>query len=126
MAPLLIEVTFKGRAYLPSRMMGDAVAAVLPRYGDRVAYRPVDLRQPAGRDRFLRLSVGLFGEAGVFRHLKLAPIPALFMDGRLVFDIIPPQDELETVIESRLKARRTNRPSGLPFSLRSSAYPPQH
>ena len=111
MAPLLIEVAFKGRTYLPSRLMGDAVTAVLPRYGDRVAYRPVDLRQPAGRDRFLSLSVSLFGETEVFRHLKLAPIPALFMDGRLVFDIIPPQDELEAAINARLRMR--NRPERL-------------
>ncbi|AOY57011.1 MULTISPECIES: hypothetical protein [Desulfococcus] len=102
MAALLIEVTFKHQAYLPSRLMSDAVSAVLPRYGDRVAYRPVDLGSPAGRDRFLRLSVDLFGETAVFRGLKLAPIPGLFMNGRLAFDIIPPQDDLEAAIEDRL------------------------
>jgi len=102
MEPLLIEVTFKRRTYLPSRLMADAVAAVLPRYGDRVAYRGVDVGSPGGRDRFLRLSISLFGEAGVFRSLKLAPIPALFMNGRLVFDIIPPRDELEAAIDACL------------------------
>lgn len=104
MEPLLIEVTFKSRAYLPSRLMGDAVMAVLPQYGERVEYRPVDIKSPDGRDRFLRLSISLFGEAAVFRNLKLAPIPALFMNGRLVFDIIPPRDELEAAIDARLGA----------------------
>jgi hypothetical protein len=104
METLVIEVTFKSRTYLPSRLMGDAVTAVLPQYGDRVEYRPVDIGSPDGRDRFLRLSVSLFGEAGVFRNLKLAPIPALFMDGRLVFDIIPIRDELEAAINARLRA----------------------
>lgn len=104
MAELLIEVTFKHWGYLPSRLMGDAVTEVLPGFGGRVAYRSVDIGSPAGRDRFLHLSVGIYGEAGVFRQLQLAPIPALFMDGRLVFDVIPPRDELEAAIESRLKA----------------------
>ena len=105
MEALLIEVTFKGMAYLPSRLMSDAVAAVLPNYGDRTAYRPVDIRRPDGRDRFLRLSVNLHGEAAVFRQLRLAPIPALFIDGQLSFDIIPPRDELEAAIDRALRSK---------------------
>lgn len=102
MQRLRIEVTSRGQSHLPSRLMGEAVAAVLPRYGGHVAYRTVDIKTPAGRDRFLQLSVALHGEAAVYRKLRLAPIPALFMDGCLVFDIIPPEDELESAIEHRL------------------------
>jgi len=106
MAALLIEVTFKYETYLPSRLMGDAVSAVLPHYGDRVIYRPVNLRSPAGRDRFLCLSVTLFGETAVFRRLKLAPIPGLFMNGRLAFDTIPSRDDLEGAIDNGLKTEK--------------------
>ena len=104
MTPLLLEVTSKHPAHLPSRLMAEAVASLISRFGNRVACRAVDLSTPAGRDRFLALSVALHGETAVLRHLRLAPVPALFMDGRLAFDIIPPEDELAAAVERRLKA----------------------
>ena len=58
-----------------------------------------------GKKRFLELSRSLFGEEGVKRHLRLAPVPSLFINGELFFDAIPPQFELEEAIEEVLLAK---------------------
>ena len=100
---LLIEVSYKGRASLPCVYMEAAVQDILPVYDRHVSYRRVDIQSQAGKDRFLALSCSLFGEKGVYDHHKISPIPALFMDGELVFDAIPSRDELEAAIEDKLR-----------------------
>ena len=55
-----------------------------------------------GKERFLDLSVTLFGRDGVYKHARLAPVPSLFIDGELVFDGIPPRFELVEAIEEAL------------------------
>jgi hypothetical protein len=97
-----IEITYKGRASLPCVYMEAAVQDVLPMYARRVTYSRVDIQSPAGKQRFLDLSCSLFGRKRVYEHHRLAPIPGLFMDGKLVFDAIPPRDELEAAIADRL------------------------
>jgi hypothetical protein len=82
--------------------MEAAVMDVMPGYGDRLAYSRVDIMSEDGKKRFLDLSCALFGEAAVYQHHRLAPIPALFMDGVLVFDAIPSRDELEEAIAGKL------------------------
>jgi len=49
----------------------------------------------------------LFGESGVYKAHRLAPVPSLFIDGELVFDAIPPRFELEEAIEEAL-AKKSN------------------
>ena len=44
----------------------------------------------------------VFGEEGVQKHFRLAPVPSLFIDGELFFDAIPPKFELEAAIEEVL------------------------
>jgi len=97
-----IEVTYKGKASLPCVYMEAAVQDVLPMYARKVTYSRVDIQSPAGKQRFLDLSCSLFGRRRVYEHHRLAPIPGLFMDGKLVFDAIPPRDELEAAIAERL------------------------
>jgi hypothetical protein len=93
-APILIETTFKGLSCLPCVYMEAAVQEVLPIYGGRVAYERIDIASARGKKRFLELSCRLYGETGVYTYHRLAPIPGLFIDGKLVFDAIPVRDEL--------------------------------
>ena len=97
-----IEVTYKSKASIPCVYMEEAVKEILPAYDRQVTYSRLDIQSQEGKERFLALSCSLFGEKGVYEHHRLAPIPAVFMDGELVFDAIPPRDELEAAIAERL------------------------
>lgn len=95
---LCIEVIDKGTGCAACHYMDAAVTQVLTCVPDGVDYRRVNLRTPAGKARFLELCVALYGHEEVHRHLKLAPVPALFMNGRLVFTTIPDEGELRGAI----------------------------
>jgi len=97
-----IEVTFKGKSCLPCVYMEEAVLDILSEYDGQVTYSKVDIQSEGGKKHFLALSCSLFGEKGVYENHRLAPIPALFMDGEMMFDAIPARDELEAAIEKRL------------------------
>ena len=97
-----IEITYKGKSCLPCVYMEEAVLDILPAYDGQVIYSRLDIQSQMGKQRFLALSCSLFGEKGVYDHHRIAPIPGLFMDGELVFDSIPAQDELEAAIAERL------------------------
>jgi hypothetical protein len=97
-----IELAYKGKSCLPCVYMEEAIMEILPAYDRQVTYRRLDIQSQEGKQRFLALSCALFGEQGVYKHHRLAPIPALFIDGELVFDAIPSRDELEGVITEKL------------------------
>ena len=99
---LHIETTFKGKSCISCVYMEAAVLDVLPVYDDRVTYSRVDILTAEGKKRFLDLSCSIFGETGVYKNYRLAPIPSLFLDGELYFDAIPSRDELEEAIEAIL------------------------
>lgn len=99
---LIIEVMYKGRASVPCAYMEEAVCDILPECAGKIEYRRADLQGPAGKKRFLELSCKLFGEEAVWKYHKLAPIPSLFINGDLIFDAIPPRDELLEAIEAYL------------------------
>lgn len=99
---LIIEVMYKASYCLPCYYMDEAVKDILPAFLDQVDYRRVDILTPTGKQRFIDLSVSLFGEEGVFRHSRIAPIPSLFINGELCFDAIPPRHELEEAIREIL------------------------
>ena len=101
-APILIEATFKGIACLSSVYMEAAVQEILPAFGGRVAYERIEITSAPGKQRFLELSCQLYGETAVYTHHRLAPLPGLFVDGKLCFDTIPTQDALEAAIQARL------------------------
>jgi len=43
-----------------------------------VEYRRVDILKGEGKKRFLDLSVSLFGGDGVYKKLRIAPVPSMF------------------------------------------------
>lgn len=109
-AAILIEVIYKNRSCLPCVYMEAAVREVLPDYAGQAVYERVDLATEAGKKRFLALSCALFGEEGVFKRRRLAPVPSLFINGELVFDAIPPRDELEAAVREFLVIRAHGEP----------------
>jgi hypothetical protein len=62
-----------------------------------------------GKKRFLELSCSLFGEDGVYKKCRVAPVPSLFIDGELVFDAIPPVFELEEAIEEAINGNNASK-----------------
>lgn len=101
-AKTTIEVMYKADYCLPCFYMDEAVKQILPFYSDVIRYKRVDILTPPGKKRFIDLSVSLFGEEGVYRHKRIAPIPSLFMNDELFFDAIPPRHMLEEAIHEVL------------------------
>ena len=99
---ILIEVMYKADYCLPCLYMDEAVKEVIPKYDKFVEYHRVEFMKGTGRERFLELSRSLFGEEGVYKHHRIAPVPSLFINGELFFDAIPPKFELEEAIEEVL------------------------
>jgi len=99
---ILIEVMYKADYCLPCLYMDEAVREVIPKYEQYVEYQRVEFMKAAGKERFLELSRSLFGEEGVYRHFRIAPVPSLFINGELFFDAIPPKFDLEEAIEEVL------------------------
>ena len=99
---ILIEVMYKASYCLPCVYMDEAVREVMPKYDKCVEYHRVEFMKGVGKERFLELSRSLFGEEGVYRHCRVAPVPSLFINGELFFDAIPPKFELEEAIEEIL------------------------
>ena len=102
---ILIEVMYKADYCLPCLYMDEAVKEVIPKYDKFVEYHRVEFLKGNGRARFLELSRSLFGEEGVYKHYRIAPVPSLFINGELFFDAIPPKFELEEAIEEVLIER---------------------
>jgi hypothetical protein len=96
---LIVEVMYKPRYCLICQYMDEAVLEVLPGYDDFLEYRRVDILENGGKEPFLELSVALFGEKGVYREMRIAPVPSMFVDGELVFDSIPSKPLLEETFE---------------------------
>lgn len=96
---------YKADYCLPCYFMDASVREVLPEYSGKVEYRRVDFMVGKGKDRFLELSRSLFGEDGVYKLCRVAPVPSLFIDGELVFDAIPPRFELIEAIEEAIEEK---------------------
>lgn len=95
---IVIEVMYKADHCLPCVYMDEAVKEIMPFYSDKVRYQRVDMLTPQGKKRFLELSVSLFGEEGVYKKKRIAPIPSMFINDELFFDAIPPRHELEAAV----------------------------
>jgi hypothetical protein len=101
---LLLEVIYKAHYCLPCVFMDEAVREVLPNYAGQIDYRRVAfLESREHKQRFTELSIALHGKEKVYRLEGLAPIPSLFIEGKLAFDMIPPRHELEAAIENALR-----------------------
>ena len=96
---MVVEVMYKANYCLICYYMDEAIREIMPDYEDCVEYRRVDILKGEGKKRFLDLSVSLFGEEGVYKKLRIAPVPSMFINGELFFDAIPPRPMLEEAIE---------------------------
>ncbi|MDP3047438.1 MAG: hypothetical protein Q8O07_08180 [Chloroflexota bacterium] len=100
----LIEVIYKADYCLPCYYMDEAVEEVLPRFAGQVEYQRVCfLDGEEGKQRFFELSISLYGKETVDKLERVAPVPSLFIDGQLVFDMIPTRYELEDAIMQALR-----------------------
>ena len=102
---MIIEVMYKADYCLLCYYMDEAVREILPDYSEHVEYRRVDFLKGDGKKRFLELSVSLFGEEGVYKKMRIAPIPSLFINGELFFDALPPRDMLPEAIAEVLAGK---------------------
>lgn len=96
---IVIEVMYKKYDCLICSYMEEAVREIMPAYQDYLVYKRVDIADSEGKKQFLELSLILFGEDGVYKKLQVAPIPSIFIDGKLFFETIPPRPLLEKTIE---------------------------
>lgn len=89
---------FKKHDCLICFYMDEAVRDLLPAYEDYIEYRRVDIVEDSGKKRFLELSISLFGRDAVYKRLQVAPLPSLFINGKLFFETIPPRSLLEEAL----------------------------
>lgn len=79
---------------------------MIPKYGNHVRFAKVEyMKSKVHARRFYDLSVSLYGEEELKKRLRCAPIPSLFIDGELIFDVIPMRDDLVNAIELALEKR---------------------
>jgi hypothetical protein len=97
-----LEIVYEGDHCPSSYYMAQAVLEVLGPYEDRIQFTKLEFkRNKQHTERFKELSIALHGEEA-YRRMQLAPIPSLFINGELVFDVIPVREDLIEAIESFL------------------------
>lgn len=87
-----MEVIYEGDHCIPCVYMADVVETATAKFDDRVRWNKVVLREKAGAKRFYELSKGLG---------KPAPIPSIFINGKLCFNTTPSVEELEAAIRGK-------------------------
>ena len=70
--------------------MARVVDSVAPDYGDAVHYEKIITKEMSGALRYGELTKSLG---------RPAPVPAIFINGELVFDAIPSQEELKACLD---------------------------
>jgi len=78
--------------------MARVVESVVPDYGDAVRWEKVITKDLGGAMRHGELSKNLG---------RLAPVPSIFIDGKLVFETTPGQEELRECLDNLLKKKLT-------------------
>ena len=103
MKQLHMEIIYQGEHCPHCYYMLEAVQTVAPRFGDQVRWTLIEyMKSKKHAKRFYELSLALYGTEEVHKRFRCAPIPSLFFDGKMVFDVIPRLDELEEAIELHL------------------------
>jgi len=111
MKKIHMEIVYEGDHCPASYYMAQAVLEVLDRYEDRIIFTKLEFkRNKEHSKRFQELSIALHGEEAYRKRMQLAPIPSLFINGELVFDVIPVRDDLIEAIE-RYLSRLENEPA---------------
>lgn len=73
--------------------MTRVVESVAEEYGQSLSWEKVVIKQREGARRFRELSQSLG---------RPAPVPSIFVEGQLVFDITPGQEELQAYLDRRI------------------------
>ncbi|MEW6274742.1 MAG: hypothetical protein AB1556_06465 [Bacillota bacterium] len=95
MADVLLEVIYEGDHCIPCVYALETAEEAAAAFGGRVKVATVYLRQVEGALRYKILSYGLG---------KPAPIPSLFINGKLSFDYTPPVEELQDALRLALES----------------------
>ena len=103
MTQLHMEIIYQGNHCAHCYYMLEAVQTIVPRFGDQVRCTLIEYtKSKEHAKRFYELSLSLYGREEVHKRFRCAPIPSLFFDGKMIFDVIPRLDELEAAIERHL------------------------
>lgn len=105
MNQLHLEVIYGGDHNLACFYMAEAVKVVASNFEEELKWDVVYVFKKEGAKRFYDLSVAEYGEENVKKHLCLAPVPSIFIDQKLIFDQIPPVEELEDTIKQMIKKK---------------------
>lgn len=76
--------------------MARVVESVAPEFGDDLKVEKIIIKQREGARRFREISASLG---------RPAPVPSIFIEGQLVFDLTPPQEELRDFLNVLLADR---------------------
>ncbi|MGC2693891.1 MAG: thioredoxin family protein [Desulfobaccales bacterium] len=88
-----VEVIYEGDHCIPCVYMAEVVEEAVKKFGDRVKWTKVVLKRKPGVQRYAELSV---------KNQSVGPIPSLFINEKLAFDMIPPVEDLENYLEKIL------------------------
>ncbi len=89
-----IEIPYEGDHCLPCVYMVEVVEEAVKKFDARVRWERVVLKRRTGAMRYAELSV---------KNCGVAPIPSLFINEKLAFEMIPPVEELEEYLQEVLK-----------------------
>ena len=104
-----LEIVYEGDHCPASYYMAQAVVEVLGPYDDRITFTKLEFkRNKQHTKRFEELCIAIHGEKA-YRRMQFVPIPSLFINGELVFDVIPVRDDLIEAIE-RFLSKHDNAP----------------
>jgi len=89
-----LEVIYEGDHSLPCVYMAEVVEKAVKKFGARVRWEKVELTKKKGAQRYAELSV---------RNGVVAPVPSLFVNGKLAFGMVPSLRVLEDYLKEVLK-----------------------
>jgi hypothetical protein len=75
--------------------MASLVESVAPAFGENLRVEKVITKTLAGATRYNRISKSLG---------RPAPVPSIWVDGELIFDMTPAQEDLRDFLERRLQS----------------------
>ena len=75
--------------------MASLVESVAPAFGEKLRVEKVITKTLAGATRYSQISKNLG---------RPAPVPSIWVDGELIFEMTPGQEELQAFIENRLQS----------------------